>query len=146
MDLNKENNLRKLLDRTSPDERTGCLNWLGHIDKSGYGKVFHNNRTECVHRVMWEMLNGPIPAGNYVIQKCFNRSCSNPDHLCLSKTKRRMSSYKKPKHTYMPLISLKIPVFMHRYLKTIAKKRHCSLARVIRMGLFEFIRKDKMFK
>jgi HNH endonuclease len=64
---------------------SGCLLWTGRQDKNGYGQVWTVGRTQRVHRVMWELDNGPIPAGLTIdhvhARGCRHRNCANPAHL-----------------------------------------------------------------
>lgn len=52
--------------------------------QNGYGRFivkWGQNRT--VHRLVWELTNGPIPDGLHVLHRCDNPACCNPDHLYL---------------------------------------------------------------
>lgn len=61
----------------------GCWGWLGHHDRAGYGRLQIGNRSKHAHRVSWELHNGPIPAGSWVLHRCDNPPCCNPAHLFL---------------------------------------------------------------
>ena len=58
-----------------------CWTWLWHKDRSGYGTVFWKGRGQSVHRVMYELVNGPVPLGLELDHLCRNRACFNPQHL-----------------------------------------------------------------
>lgn len=63
------------------DPDTGCLLWTGYISEDGYGIVHTGGKVRKVHRVAWELANGPIPSGLQLDHLCRVRNCANVDHL-----------------------------------------------------------------
>lgn len=61
--------LEAYIDRRGPDE---CWPWMGTITRSGYGQISVDNRSQRVHRVVWELLRGPIPPGLVLDHECHN--------------------------------------------------------------------------
>ncbi|WP_159795743.1 HNH endonuclease signature motif containing protein [Puerhibacterium puerhi] len=63
-------------------EPTGfCWNWAAGRDRDGYGRFGLNRVSVLAHRVAYEALVGPIPAGHHLDHLCRNKTCVNPDHL-----------------------------------------------------------------
>lgn len=65
----------------SERQDNGCLLWLGHLDRKGYGTFSVGERTTFVHRQAWENANGPIPDGLVIDHLCRVRNCINPAHM-----------------------------------------------------------------
>ena len=65
------------------ERRGGCYEWVGSRNQKGYGRIKINGRMQSVHRVVWELVNGPIPAGLEIDHRCGNRACIESVHLRL---------------------------------------------------------------
>lgn len=61
----------------------GCLEWTGFRQPNGYGQIGtgEGKRSRVVHRVAWELVNGPVPDGMELLHACDNRACCDLNHL-----------------------------------------------------------------
>jgi hypothetical protein len=61
----------------------GCWMWLASRNKDGYGRSTSSeaSRGRYAHRVIYELLVGPIPEGLTLDHLCRVTSCVNPAHL-----------------------------------------------------------------
>lgn len=64
-----------------------CHLWTGHTAGNGYGSIRTEDGPRYAHRVAWELANGPIPDGLYVLHRCDTPRCVNPAHLFLGTAK-----------------------------------------------------------
>lgn len=66
------------------DQFTGCWVWQG-CQRHGYGRIRWTGRLRDVHRVVFELLVGPIPAGlvldHVQARGCRSTACCWPAHL-----------------------------------------------------------------
>ena len=65
---------------TSPNS-TGCLIWRAGHDSDGYGRIQHDGQKVRVHRLAWELHNGPIPEDLLILHSCDNPPCCEIGHL-----------------------------------------------------------------
>lgn len=68
----------------------GCWGWIGATDSFGYGQIHREGRVQTAHRVVWQLVNGPIPNKMCVLHRCDNPPCTNPDHLFLGTQRDNM--------------------------------------------------------
>lgn len=79
---------------TVVDQQTGCHIFTGYVGKNGYGVLTIGCKTRAVHRLEWELTNGPIPSGLHVLHNCpggDNRRCHNPAHLWLGTNEQNIA-------------------------------------------------------
>ena len=59
-----------------------CWEWRGSRASKDYGQIRVQGTTMGSHRLAWELWNAePIPDGLWVLHKCDNPPCCNPEHL-----------------------------------------------------------------
>lgn len=64
-----------------PHPVTGCWNWIGCLNSSGYGECWDGERQWRAHRFAYTVWIGEIPEGLTLDHLCRNRACVNPYHL-----------------------------------------------------------------
>jgi hypothetical protein len=72
--------LVNILDRCSVDEN-GCWLWQGFLNAHGYGRTKWQGRNQLVHRIVYELMEAPVPDGLSIDHLCRVRHCVNPGHL-----------------------------------------------------------------
>lgn len=60
----------RLLSKAIINWETGCWEWAAYRTPSGYGTCWLDGQQRRAHRVMYELIEGPIPEGLTL------------DHLC----------------------------------------------------------------
>jgi hypothetical protein len=68
------------IEQRGPNE---CWPWTAACFDNGYGAFRLGNRQMKAHRFGYELHNGPIPNGQFVLHHCDNPPCQNPQHWFL---------------------------------------------------------------
>lgn len=77
------NDLLRFELRVEPVPIAGCWIWTGVLDGHDYGKMWFRGGIEKAHRIAWQLFNGRIPDGAWVLHRCDTPACVNPSHLFL---------------------------------------------------------------
>jgi hypothetical protein len=67
--------------------KEGCWGWKSFVTSSGYGSLGSRKNLVNAHRISWIIHNGSIPDNLWVLHKCNNPICTNPDHLYIGTPK-----------------------------------------------------------
>lgn len=123
-----------------------CWEWMGSLNRKGYGLVRYQGTVQAASRVSWKIHNGEIPKGMQVCHKCDNPGCVRIDHLFLgtnqenqidSVAKGRHASTKKTHcrngHAYTP---------ENTYLRKNINERVCKTCSDARCAAYAIRRKS----
>lgn len=93
---------------TNIDPQTGCWEWQGAKNIRGYGRLVVGSRTDktrrttTAHRYSYKTFVGDIPYGLWVLHKCDNPSCVNPEHLFLGDRQANVNDRERKKRNKTP--------------------------------------------
>lgn len=63
------------------DTASDCWLWTGHVASRGYGLSMRGGVKRSAHRLVYEMMVGPIPKGMHLHHVCGEKECVNPAHI-----------------------------------------------------------------
>lgn len=81
MRKNTKDDIWRFINKGDPNK---CWEYRGSKFSKKYGRFFFGGKSVLAHRFVYELENGAIEAdGMYVMHKCNNKLCCNPQHLTL---------------------------------------------------------------
>jgi hypothetical protein len=80
-ELSNQEAKKRLLERIRVNLVTQCWEWQKARQRQGYGVARWLEKKVLSHRLSYELYKGKIPAGLFVLHKCDNPPCCNPEHL-----------------------------------------------------------------
>ena len=91
-------------------DRSGeCWLWTASCYQRGYGQFSPAHKVRAkAHRFSWELTNGKIPNGMYVLHTCDVRACVNPEHLFLGTHEDNMKDMRIKGRSGIKLTALKV--------------------------------------
>ncbi len=78
------------ISRLTKYRDNGCWEYHGHFNNKGYGQIHYQGKHQLVHRISFKLMKGRIPKGKFVLHRCDNTRCYNPDHLFIGTQKDNM--------------------------------------------------------
>lgn len=72
--------IKRFWEKVDKQHPSKCWKWTGCIS-ARYGLFWVFGRKYKAHRVSWMIENGAIPEGLWILHKCDNPPCVNPNHL-----------------------------------------------------------------
>lgn len=80
-ELHRKRLIELLARYTAPPNEGGCCYWTGPVDKDGYGCIGIGRYKYRISHVVWQLANGPVPAGLFMLHKCDAPPCITLEHL-----------------------------------------------------------------
>lgn len=77
----KRESAERFIRFVSVNHDTGCWEWTGALDKTGYGAFKAAGKKVSAHRWGYEHFVGPVPEGLDIDHLCRIRKCVNTAHL-----------------------------------------------------------------
>jgi hypothetical protein len=89
--------IEKILMRTRIENLYDCWIWVGGTNSWGYGSMWvsKTESRKAVHRVLYQLVFGPLPQEMLLHHDCENTRCVNPSHL-------RALTVKEHNHIHRP--------------------------------------------
>src|SRR6185503_243782 len=85
-------------ERSIPEPNSGCWLWLLSFGNHGYGNASLGKRVMTAPRASYIAHYGSVPDGLWVLHRCNNKACVNPEHLYAGTHQQNMDDVARVGH------------------------------------------------
>lgn len=139
---NKEGLLRKFNNFIGKVNKNGCIEWVGSINRYGYGYMYYRCKTYAAHRLAYMLEFGVIPSKKFVCHSCENRKCVTVEHLFLGNPKESINEMLNVRKN----ITISLPKNMVENVRKYAIKNDELFEDVIEAAIKEFTPYEKFIQ
>jgi hypothetical protein len=122
-----------------------CYKWIGACDPNGFPRISINNKSVGARRAMWICKFGEIPDHMYVLNKCGDKKCINPNHLYLSSDKKNKFIVCKTDRNFRRRLNVDIPTVFMDELRKNAEIRNITITKYIIRILAKALDEERSF-
>lgn len=128
----------RFMEKVIPEPNSGCWLWSAgeKIKGGGYGAFGYKGKVARAHRVSYELFCAEIPIGLFVLHKCDNPCCVNPDHLFLGTHQDNMDDRERKNRNKLPFQDgeknhqAKLTEDDVRKIRSMSEMRHEDIAKI----------------
>ena len=77
----RTNTLQSIKSHSIRDDESGCLLYMGYLDKDGYPNIQIQGKMYRRSHIVYRQYYGDIPEGHEIDHICYVRHCLEPTHL-----------------------------------------------------------------
>lgn len=73
--------ISRFWSKVNVDSPLNCWEWQAYLNHSDYGMYQLDDRPFYAHRISYFLEHGTLPEGIFILHRCDNPKCVNPNHL-----------------------------------------------------------------
>jgi len=120
-----------------------CYEWTGATRTGKTPRINIDNHVITINRAAWIAHKGEIKKHHYILNTCRDKTCTNPDHLMMSKDKFEKLIPKKPERLGRKRLSLDFPTDLVDEIKKMAIKYNMTITKYLIKRLVEAIEYER---
>lgn len=123
------------------EKTESCWLWKASLRQAGYGAFKYLGKVYDAHRFVWMLVYHKMPT-QWILHKCNNRRCVNPEHLYDGSAKDNYWDMRKSGSAYIPKSKYSLEekikrrrekgrIYWHQKGKYLRDARNASIAKMV---------------